>query len=214
MKLEGKKVILETKDCSCTWRGTPGLVAKRVACPTCKGTGRGVKGGRDGCKKCHGFRTAYSDTENVTCSACNGTARVPENSCDTMPDEMYLGLPFKVYRHARQLTYGESLLGWGCVYSCEDYGTAYHASDEKILADVRAHLGVQLCKVANKELELCDHIGIFIAANGYSVRAVYRADGLDAIATIASERSYSDGMVTGLRIAANGGNGTLGGIFK
>jgi hypothetical protein len=119
MRLDGKKVILEMKDCSCTWRGTPGLVAKQVTCPV-----------------------------------CNGTARVPENSCDTMPDEMYLALPFKVYRHNRELTYGESLLGWGCVYSCEDYGAAFKSSDEKVLADVRGHGFVQLCKVANKELEL------------------------------------------------------------
>ena len=125
MRLDGNRVTLETKECSCTWRGTPGLVAKQVPCPVCKGTGRGIRGGRDGCRKCHGFKWTYSDTENVTCSACNGTAIVPENSCDTMPDEMYLGLPFKVYRHNRELTYGENLLGWGCVYSCTDYGRAY-----------------------------------------------------------------------------------------
>ena len=213
MRLDGKKIILETKECSCTWRGTPGLTAKQIPCPTCKGTGRGVKGGVNGCKECHGFRTAYSETENVTCSACHGTAILPENSCDTLPDEIYLSLPFKVYRHNRQLTYGEELLGWGCVYSCTDYGCAHSATDESVIADVRTHGHVQLCKVA-KDQELCDHVGIFIAANGYSVRPVYRADGLDAIATIASERSYSDGMTTGMRIAAAGGNGTLGAIFK
>ena len=214
MRQEGNKVVLETKACSCTWRGTPGLVAKTIPCPTCKGTGRGPKGGVNGCRKCHGFRTTYSDTENVTCSGCNGTAIVPENSCDTMPDEMYLALPFKVYRHNRLLTYGESLLGWGCVYSCEDYGRSFKATDESVITDVRSHGHVQLCKVVNKELELCDHVGIFIAANGYSVRPVYRKDGLDAIATIASERSYNDGMATGMKIAAAGGNGTLGAIFK
>ena len=166
-----------------------------------------------GCRKCHGFKTTYSDTENVTCSACNGTAIVPENDCDTMPDKMYLGLPFKVYRHNRELTYGESLLGWGCVYSCTDYGCAYGSTDESVIADVRSHNHVQLCKVA-KNLVLCDHVGIFIARDGYSVRAVYRPDGLDAITTIAHERPYSEGIAVGQAIYNAGGNGTLGAIYR
>ena len=214
MRIEGNKVVLEDRDCSCTWRGTPGLEAKRVTCPVCKGTGNGKRGGRGQCKGCYGRKSVYSKTENVTCSLCKGSARIPETSCDTMPDAMYLALPFKVYRHKRELTYAESLLAWNCVYSCSDYGRSYGASDESVLADVRSHGHVQLCKVANKSLELCDHVGIFVAANGYSVRAVFQADGLDALKTIASERSYSDGMATGMKIAANGGNGTLGAIYK
>ena len=216
MRREGNKVILETTACSCTYRETPGLMPKSIPCPTCKGTGNGIRGGRGGCRKCHGLRWTYSDTETVTCSRCNGTAVIPETSCDTMPAEMYLALPFKVYRHNRELTYGENLLGWGCVYSCTDYGRAYGATDEAVLAEVRGkdHTWVQLCKVANKDLELCDHVGVFIAHNGYSVRPVYRADGLDAIAAIASENSYADGMTQGLKIALEGGNGTLGGIYK
>jgi hypothetical protein len=214
MRLEGNKVILESTACTCTYSGKPGTVAKRISCPKCGGTGNGLKGGRNGCKKCYGFGTTYSDTETVTCTACNGTALVPENNCNTMPDEMYLSLPFKVYRHERSLTYGESLLGWGCVYSCTDYGDAFSASDESVIADVRTHLYVQLCKVANKENQLCDHVGIFIARNGYSVRGVFRSDGLDAIAEIASQNSYADGMQQGTAIARDGGNGTLGGIYK
>lgn len=214
MRIEGNKVVLEDRDCSCTWRGTPGLEAKRVTCPVCNGTGNGKRGGRGGCRQCNGMKSVYSRTENVTCSLCKGSARIPETSCDTMPDAMYLALPFKVYRHKRELTYAESLLAWNCVYSCSDYGRSYGASDESVLADVRSHGHVQLCKVANKSLELCDHVGIFIAANGYSVRAVFQADGLDALKTIASERSYSDGMATGNRIWADGGNGTLGAIYK
>ena len=214
MRLDGNKVILETRECSCTWRGTPGLVAARVTCPVCKGTGNGKRGGRGQCKECHGFKTTYSRTENVVCPQCDGTAIIPETSCDTMPDAMYLALPFKVYRHKRELTYAESLLAWDCVYSCTDYGRSFKTTDEAVVNSVREHVRVQLCKVANKELELCDHVGIFIAQNGYSVRAVYRADGLDALKTISSERSYADGMATGMKIAAEGGNGTLGAIYK
>jgi hypothetical protein len=131
-----------------------------------------------------------------------------------MPDEMYLALPFKVYRHNRNLTYGEELLGWNCVYSCTDYGRSFSASDDSVIADVRSHRSTQLCKVASKSLELCDHVGIFVAANGYSVRPVFRPDGLDALATIASERPYNEGMAVGMKIAAAGGNGTLGAIFR
>ena len=213
MRLEGNKVILEDQEC--WWCGSTGLAAGQESCLKCGGTGKGPKGGARGCRRCSGFGRVRSEVLKVTCGCCKGTGRKPETDCDYMPKDMYLALPFKVYRHERLLTYGENLLGWGCVYSCTDYGRSYGATDESVLADVRSdsHCGVQLCKVA-KNLELCNHIGIFVAANGYSVRAVYRTDGLDALATIASERSYSDGMVTGMKIAAAGGNGTLGGIFK
>ena len=91
---------------------------------------------------------------------------------DAMPDEMFKALSFKVYRSGRVQTTVESLLGVG-VYSCTDYGRHKHQTDEELIAKVREHSYVQACKVVDKNLKVCDHVGIFTNDNGYSVIPVY-----------------------------------------
>ncbi len=211
MQLNGNAITLELRPCtSCNGSGR---AAKQVTCPACKGTGNGPKGGHNGCKKCSGLRYVYSRTETVTCGSCDGAGHVPENDCDTMPDAWWQALTFKVYRHERAISFNEYLLGLGCVFSCTDYGRAYESTDEKVIADVRAHTWIQLCKVA-KDLTMCDHVGIFIAHNGYSVRAVYTPDAHDAIATIANERGKDEGFRVGGILAGEGLNGTMGAVYK
>jgi hypothetical protein len=90
-------------------------------------------------------------------------------------------------------------------------------SDETVIAEIKNEKGgdfLQLCKIANKENQLADHIGIFINRNGYSVRAVYESDAADAKRIIASERGKDEGFRVGTAIARNGGNGTLGAIYR
>ena len=214
MRIDGKNVILETKPCSCTWRGTPGLVAKTVPCPTCNGTGNGPKGGRNGCRKCHGFRTTYSETENVTCSGCNGTAIVPETTCDGMPAGAFEALQFKVYRQNRGESYNEHLLAHGCVYSMSGSGRSMQTPDADLIAEVKAHgARCQVCKVSEKQV-MCDHVGIFVNLDGYSVRAVYNPDGSDAQAVLNRERGLMEGMAVGTRLSGLGLNGTMGAIYR
>jgi hypothetical protein len=89
------------------------------------------------------------------------------------------------------------------------------STDEAIIAKVRTEERyTQLIKVANRENQLCDHIGIFVNRDGYSVRAIFSPDGQDAIETIAHERGKDEGLRVGVSIARNGGNGTLGAIYK
>jgi hypothetical protein len=213
MKLseDKKTVILEKKPC--VWCDGTGLSAKQVPCYTCKGTGRGPRGGKGGCRKCSGFGHVYSPTEKETCTGCMGEKMVPENDCDSMPDEWWHNMTFKVYRQDRDQTYNEFLLAHNCVFSCSDYGKAAGASDESIIESVRKETYVQLCKVA-RDLKFCDHVGIFVNRGGYSVRAVFGSDASETLKTIASERGIDEGMAVGNAIAAAGGNGTMGAIYK
>jgi hypothetical protein len=131
-----------------------------------------------------------------------------------MPNAWWAEFDFRVYRQDRGISYNESLLGRGCVYSCVDYGRAYDAPDDTaVLASVRAHTFIQLTKVAHAG-RLCDHIGIFVNRGGYSVRACYLPDGQDAAAMIALERGKAEGFAVGERLAQAGSNGTLGAIYR
>ncbi len=218
LDLENRTVILESKPCyGCDGTG------KRFAnewqvCPDCNGTGNGKRGGRNGCRKCSGMGKNIVVTKRLeTCPNCNGTGNMPENRSDCVPPEWWNLFTFKVYRQERKQTYNEYLLGIGCVYSCTDYGTAARMSDETVIAEIKNEKGgdfLQLCKIANKENKLADHIGIFINENGYSVRPVYDSDGSDAKQTIARERGKDEGFRVGTAIARNGGNGTLGAIYR
>lgn len=90
-------------------------------------------------------------------------------------------------------------------------------TDEAIIAKVKSEEDghfLQLCKVANKENRLADHIGIFVNRQGFSVRAVYESDATDTKRIIARERGKDEGFRFGTAIARNGGNGTLGAIYK
>lgn len=218
LDLENRTVILESKPCyGCDGTG------KRFAnewqeCPECHGTGRGKRGGQSGCKQCHGARRIIAPTDKIeTCPNCNGTGKMPENNCDCVPSAWWNLFTFKVYRQQRKQTYNEYLLGLGCVYSCTDYGTAASMSDEAVISKIKSEENghfLQLCKIANKENKLADHIGIFINENGYSVRPVYESDGSDAKQLIARECGKDEGFQVGTAIARDGGNGTLGAIYK
>jgi hypothetical protein len=218
---ETHTVILESKPCwGCSENGSTG---KRYAnewqtCRECHGTGRGKRGGRRGCQKCHGTGEIIVQTQQLeTCPNCHGTGHEPENNCDAIPPEWWESFTFKVYRQERNQTYNEYLLGIGCVYSCTDYGAAAGMSDEALIDKVKGEERyTQLCKVANKENRLADHIGIFVNRGGYSVRPVYDSDATDAKQTIARERDVDEGFRVGVGVAMAraGGNGTLGAIYK
>jgi RecJ-like exonuclease len=224
MKLdtETRIVTFESKPCyGCSENGIS--TGKRFAnewqpCSECHGTGRGKRGGRNGCQKCNGMGKIIVQTSRLEiCPNCNGTGKQPENNCDDIPAGWWQSFTFKVYRQERNQTYNEYLLGVGCVYSCTDYGTATGMTDEAIIAKVKSEEDghfLQLCKVANKENRLADHIGIFVNRQGFSVRAVYESDATDTKRIIARERGKDEGFRFGTAIARNGGNGTLGAIYK
>lgn len=151
-----------------------GIVADRVPCSTCKGTRRGKRGGRNGCKDCYDGRE-YSKTSFHPCSNCDGTGLVPETIYDRIPDEMWVNLSFKVYRRpARMQTWGERYLGLGC-YSVEDYGRHHNMTDEELIEEVRdPRHAPQACKLVKgkDDLTFASEVAIVTAKGGYAVIGV------------------------------------------
>jgi hypothetical protein len=139
------------------------------SCNKCKGTGRTKGGlGKGQCTTCHGFKTVVDFNSLVNCDNCGGTNRVPENECNTMPNGWLLSLPIKVLRTDRKITWGEAHLGYG-LYSHIDYGAYKRQTDEDIIASVREHKNVQLCKVYTKEKGFATGLAVVCGDQGYSV---------------------------------------------
>jgi hypothetical protein len=174
MKIENGKLVLGKTNCSCG----DGTESTRIVCPECKGTGRGKRGGAGGCKKCHGLRYTYDHEKRAVCKRCNGNFidHDDETTCDYLPAGVFAGFDVRVY-YTNNMTVGESLLGLGCVYSCGDYGEAWkNRSDDfkaKLIADVKGQTGVQATKVVDANLNVCDHIGVFVSERGYTVKPVF-----------------------------------------
>lgn len=168
---QGNTIVMEKKVCS---RCQQGQVSTEQFCPDCKGTGNGKRGGRGRCQRCYGKGRVWSWDHPATCHECNGQYENHENENETdyLPKEIWQSLEFRVIRSQRGMTTGESLLGFGCVFSCTDYGQAWKRSDDEVIADVRSHNSTQASKVL-KDGHLPEYIGIFVMPGGYSVRPVF-----------------------------------------
>lgn len=221
MKREGNKIIFERKNCSCSWGNSEhaGKQCGYVPCPKCNGTQRTKGGkGKGRCTACYNGRNASWKPEHLqTCEKCNGQWQNAEEEhyTDYMPDGIWQSLDFKVFRHNRPISGNEALLGFNCVYSCEDYGRAWEENnDEKLLSEVKAakNHSHQASKVCKPDGTLCKYVGIFVSRGGYSVRAVF--DEIETAAQLLCERSKRDYMQEGSRTAAEGGNGTIDALFN
>lgn len=218
-RIEGNMLVSGDEKChNCNGTGKAQETV-HIICAKCGGTGNGPRGGKNGCKSCYGSGKKWTKTDTIVdCDRCKGAGKYPATHTSSLPEGMYRGLPMKVYRQNRDITFNESLLGIGCVHSTVDYGNAWdNLSDEELVEKERESTHwVQACKISRKTdadgvFELCDHVGIFVNRGGYSVRPVYASEIPGA--QIALERSYDEGMAVGMKIAAEGGNGTIGGAF-
>jgi RecJ-like exonuclease len=209
MRIENNRLILERTTChSC--HGTR-RVNDWVKCESCNGTGKGSN--RRSCKECGGnlnnslIRGKKLAIGIKECTACDLDGTVPESQYDAMPDSFWQALTFKVYRSERHQTFAESLLGVG-VYSTTDYGRHQSQTDEQLIEEIRKHTYIQAVKVTNKELNFCDHIGIFCNRNGYSVIPVYGKPE-ETQSDLESQLTAGQGIAIGTRLAGEGLNGTL-----
>lgn len=195
MRREGNRLVCETRNCICNHPAAPcpaGRVAGRQACSECKGTGNGKRGGKGGCRKCHGFGTQPDFVNHVECGSCEGTGIVPETIYDGLPTEIWAGLDFRVFRTDRQQTWNEQWLGIGYCWTSTDYGRAWAGTDEALLEYVRnERCRVQACKVAREDGTLCDFVAIAIMPHGYTVHGVFSDEGRDPRTDHATEEALS-----------------------
>ena len=160
----------------------PGTVATRIDCPTCGGTGKGLRGGDRGCKKCHGFRYDYDQDNRSTCPNCNGTPERAEmeNWTDSTPVEALAALQLRVARQDRATSWNEQFLGLNCLWSTTDYGDAWEHTDLEVLTAVRGKLLADRTQASKllacaydrdaPTLPMVRGVVVVVSRNGYSVR--------------------------------------------
>ena len=133
---------LGKKNC---WCGD-GTQSRKMPCPTCNGTGKGPRGGRNGCRKCYGSGNAYDHDNRVPCSKCGGDYidHDDENWCDNAPAGLVQSLPWAVMRQNRAQSFAEAYLGTG-LFSCTDYGTAWSQNDnDGLISHIKSDERLQL----------------------------------------------------------------------
>ncbi len=229
-----RTVTLEHEDCiNCkNWasRGfKPGMSPGYMTCPDCKGTCRGPRGGANRCRKC--FRGQVLNTDPsaaVICEGCNGTAKVPETMNSRVTSDFYKSFlnitrVFIVPQH-RSISFNESYLGIGIVCGIMDYSDRWkryldnpsNATEiiPKIFEIIQKDSFVQLSHIAkmdkdSKVIDLCSGLYALVHRDGFSVRASYMADGSDVCKKASTEPSEQLGMMIGVAVYEEGGNGTL-----
>lgn len=211
MRLENNKLVLERREC---WHCHGSRrVSGWVNCEVCKGTGKQRSNKR--CSACantfhnQDLRGKVCKSDMLDCTICTDDGTVSETRTDCVPEEIYQGLTFKVYRSSRHQTYGENLLApRGSIYSLTDYGEYKNKTDEQIIAAVRSHGHVHACQIFDETNTLCDHVGIFCNSGGYSVIPVFSNP--DAIeADLKAQLTPQQGMAIGMELYHRGLNGTL-----
>ena len=211
--VDGGKIVYGTQSCYCALYGKqrPGESERLRRCPN---MGRTVGRGNS-CQECGARRKgAHSSMirtgEWRTCTACNGTAIVPEDRYDYIPSECLADIPLQVVRLDRDMTFNESLLGIGCITSCIDYGKLHDMADTDVITAIRAQLAttsVRACAVVDRADMLAEGIGICVNRGGYSLRAITPEN----MAQMGLELDYATGMRVGMRVYGAGGNGTIAG---
>lgn len=179
MRIENGQLILEKKNCTHCRLGS---VPSRISCPKCNGTGNGPRGGKRGCRNCHGFGDSWDHDNRVVCDYCNGDYY--ESQLETPFDHIHFAkddVEIKVVRdlEARELTLEESYFGVG-LFSCTDYGRHKTKSDDELIEDA-FHFeekgtawtqGIKLIKDKHN-LAICNYLAIVTADQGYSVIPIF-----------------------------------------
>lgn len=171
MKIENNKMVYELEECiSCSGSG---LYPSHKTCPKCKGTCRGPKGGKNGCKNC--YSGTIIDYENkVSCGGCSGTGKKMETRYSHISEQMFKSIPLEVHQGpiTRQ-TFSEAYLGLGSIASVTDYGKTSKMSDAELISMIvnEKHLAGQALGICDKQDNVCKAVVIFKNDNGYSLRA-------------------------------------------
>ncbi len=162
-----------------------GTVPTKIDCSKCSGTGNGPRGGKNGCRKCHGYGYEWDQDNRLTCDNCKGDYEnfIPE----TPYDHIYVtkdDIPINVVRDyvERVMSFSEQYIGVG-LFSCVDYGRGQRQNDDELIesafnfdqSDTYWTQGIKLIRDKN-DLRLCDSIAIVLGDQGYSVIPVFEED--------------------------------------
>lgn len=182
MKIDNGQLILERKNCRNCRMGT---VPTKIDCTKCGGSGNGPRGGKNGCRKCHGYGYEWDQDNRLTCEVCNGNY---ENFLSETPyDHIHFSkddIRIKVIRDyaSRAMSFGEQFIGVG-LFSCTDYGRHKSQSDEELIEsafhfderETNWTQGIKLIRDKN-DLRVCDALAIVVADQGYSVIPVFEEE--------------------------------------
>lgn len=187
-------------------------------CLICKGTGRvrhshlcpryGMNQNGKPCLHC-GATTKRShhcipDRQDATCGECGGSLQVPEDRYDYLPQDILNAIPIIVVRSDRGITWNESYLGLGCLYSVVDYGEHKRLTDEELVAQVRDKpYGTQTTAVVDDQDRLPPFIAICCHDSGYSVRSAWQ------LPQLLREWDEETGFMVGMAVYRAGGHGTM-----
>ena len=151
--------------------------------------------------------------EMRTCGECSGTRQGLETRYDYLPREILAGIPVTVVRQDRGATFNEQLLGLDRIFSAIDYGRAWATPVVVFTVEVTqklAETSTQACHVVDHQDRLPSAIAVVVHRDGYSVLALDQ----ERLEHLTRERGYAEGMAVGQVVAAQGGNGTLAGVYR
>lgn len=172
-------LVLGFEDCYCNDGRER---TKTVPCRDCGGTGKGPRGGKGGCKKCHGSGRDYVPVEwdiAANCSRCDGTGRVEMDSTSFMPEWFWQDFEFRVVTEKnKRLSWTTANIGLGCISACVDYGSAAKmvadGREDELIAEVKngsARHSNQFCKIirSKDDWTIASWIGVHVGADGYAL---------------------------------------------
>lgn len=226
MRLEGNKIVLGMEPCLCSMPPfvKPGFVAGRKNCPKCKGTRRGPRGGRGGCREC--FNGKVADFDNpVQCPRCEGTKEVEETYCSRPSEDIVRQIlenrEIRVFFAQRGMSFNESYLGLGLIGGCTDYGRTWKELEsrsqevidtfiKKVYEEI-VRRSNQVCHItkSKNDLTLFHHAVIIVNPDGYSVRPSFTDDSTDVLKQANGEPSVAAGTMLGMHVCNNGGHGVI-----
>lgn len=202
MRVEDGKLIYESRTCG-TCDGT-GRYRGNHPCPRYDRPQKGQP-----CPFC-GSTTRYGhhylpDAEDMVCPRCQRTLQEPETRCDYLPQEVLASIPIVVVHSNRAITWNESYLGVGCLWSTVDYGRHKTMTDEQLVAEVRdgRHSSVQATAVVDDQDRLPPFIAICCSDQGYSVRSAWK------LPQLLREWDVETGHIVGMAVYHAGGHGTM-----
>lgn len=182
-----RTLVLEKNTTACRSCRGGGTTVVHLPCPT---NGRGPRGGKGGCRTCHGTGRHYDAAVRETCVRCNGIDPMHHDD-DDLYDGVHLEVlaPLVEWRvvdatDTRFTGVGLCLPSRGSIMTVGDYGDHKRLTDDELVAKVSGDRGwTQWSQVTRKnDMRLCDAVVIVRRHNGYSVRPAWDDETADAVA--------------------------------